>query len=164
MADTKSFKPRKSQSDLFAEYKFFQDSYEGGLTYINGDYLEMHKREKLKDYRRRKRQSSFVNFCKDVIDILTAYLYKEEPTRTFEKEDDTLEAFKENADLEGRPWDRLVRETSKLASTTGIVGSIVDKPKSETTQSKGAELESGIRPYVATYLAQCIWDWEFTKN
>lgn len=166
--DTKTFEISDELKVLFAEYIFFQKSYEGGRTYINGNYLTSHKRESDSGYKRRKEQSSYVNFCKDVIDILTSYLFKEEPTREFKNpEDEALVAFLKDADLDGRSWNKLVRESSKAAGTSGIMGVIVDKPlleNSDQALSKKAELDVNIRPYVAVYLAQCILDWVFKRD
>ena len=166
MADKnlKIFKPRPSLASLFKDYEFFRRSYEGGSAYRDGNYLIRHPREKDADYKRRLDQASFVNFCSDVCDIYTAYLYREQPERKFENKDAVIESFMKDADLEGRAWPKVMRGLSNQASYYGVMGVIVDKPTGKVGASRGAELESNIRPYVAAYSPLAVWDWRFEKD
>ena len=147
---------------LHKKYKFFQDSYDGGQAYKDGKYLIMHKREKDKNFNLRLDRASFMNFCSPVIDINTSYLFREEPTRDLKKPSTAVDSFLEDADLEGRPWNKVIRELSKLAGAMGVMGVIVDKPKGEA-QSRAEELALGIRPYVAVYNPRAILYWEFQR-
>ena len=158
------FKPRQGLAALFKDYEFFRRSYEGGSAYRDGNYLIRHPREKDADYDRRVEQASFVNFCSDTCDIYTAHLYREQPDRKFDNEDPVIEVFMKDADLEGRPWAKVMRGLSNMASYYGAMGAIIDKPKGEVGSSRGAELESGIRPYIAAYSPLNIWDWKFEKD
>lgn len=158
------FKPRTGLNSLFKDYEFFRRSYEGGSAYRDGNYLIRHPREKDADYERRVEQASFVNFCSDVCDIYTSHLFREPPERKFDKEDPVIDVFMADADLEGRSWDKVVRGISNQASYYGAMGVIVDKPKGMVGASAGAELEAGVRPYVAAYSPLAIWDWRFQKD
>jgi hypothetical protein len=164
IGDSESFKKRKSFVQIFKDYDFFRRSYEGGSAYRDGKFLIQHPREKGPDYERRLEQASFVNFCRDVVEIYVSYLYREQPERKAEKSDEVLEAFLKNADLEGRAWGKVMRNLSKMASYYGVMGAIVDKPKGEAEASRGAELEAGVRPYIAAYTPLAIWDWKFGKD
>lgn len=149
----------KKKHDL---YKFLQDSYEGGQVYEEGKYLIKHKRESKEDYELRLSRASFMNFCAPVVDIYTSYLFREEPTRTEKKKSTVVDLFLEDADMEGRPWNKVMRELSKLAGASSIMGVIIDKPKGEAA-SRGEELQNGIRPYAAIYNPQAILHWEFKR-
>ena len=163
-----TFQPNQAlQSGLLDQYNFLRRSYEGGAAYKEGKYLIKHVREKDPDYIRRLEQASFVNFCGDTVDLYNSYLYRVPPVRDFKVEDPALDSFREDADLDGRPWQKVVRELAKLAGAMGIMGAIVDKPQAQEGQepkSKAAEQDAGIRPYVATYPPQSIWDWKFKRN
>jgi hypothetical protein len=158
------FKPRQELISLFKEYDFFRRSYEGGSAYRDGKFLIRHPRENDDDYERRLEQASYVNFCSDVCDIYTAYLYREQPERKFKNKDAVIEAFMVDADLEGRAWPKVMRGLSNMASYFGLMGIIVDKPTGKIGVSRAAELEAGIRPYVAAYTPLSIWDWKFSKD
>lgn len=147
---------------LHEQYKFFEDSYDGGQAYKDGGYLIRHKRESDPDFKLRVDRSSFMNFCSPIIDINTSYLFREEPTRDLKKPSAAVDEFLADADLEGRPWNKVIREQSKLSGTMGIIGAIIDKPKGEAL-SRADEIDQGIRPYIATYNARAILYWEFER-
>ena len=147
---------------LHKKYKFFQDSYDGGQAYKDGKYLIRHKREKDENFKLRLERASFMNFCAPVIDVNTSYLFREEPTRDLKKDSTAVDDFLVDADLEGRPWNKVVRELSKLAGAMGAMGVIVDKPKGKAI-SRAEELKLGIRPYVAIYNPRAILYWEFER-
>lgn len=163
-ASEQIFKPRQELKQLFKDYEFFRRSYEGGSAYRDGNYLIRHPREKDDDYERRQEQASFVNFCSDVCDIYTSYLFREQPERKFKNDGGVIEAFLADADLDGRSWDKTIRGLSNMASYYGAMGVIVDKPTGKVGASRGEELEAGIRPYVAAYSPLAIWDWKFSKD
>lgn len=169
-SEKKDFKPRASlqtslsgSSSRFDDYEFFRRSYEGGSAYRDGDYLIQHAREKDEDYKNRKEQSSFVNFCGDVVDIYNSHLFKEEPKREFKSKSVMLDSFLEDADLEGRTWSTVMRELSKMAGYYGVMGAIIDKPQGNGEKSKGEEQTKGIRPYIAPYSPLSIWDWKYER-
>ena len=164
IGDNQKFEKRKSFEQIFKDYDFFRRSYEGGSAYREGKFLIRHPREKEDNYKRRLKQASFVNFCRDVVEIYVSYLYREQPERKADKSDEVLETFLKNADLQGRAWGKVMRNLSKMASYYGIMGAIVDKPQGEKGASKGAELEAGVRPYIAAYSPLAIWDWKFGKD
>ena len=123
---TEKFQPEGNKL-LRADYKYFERSYEGGSAYRDGSYLLKHKRESDGDYERRLKQSSFVNFCADVVDIYNSYLYREQPSREIKNKTVAVETFLKDADLEGRPWAKVMRNTSKMAGFYGVLGAIIDK-------------------------------------
>lgn len=165
-ADSKNFKKRKDLGVLDLEYRFFQDSYEGGAAYKAGEYLVRHRRETLKNYQARLKKASYTNFCQSIVDVYNAYLYKDKITRDLAGISKSVQdEFLKNADLEGRPWSKVVREIAKLAGVYGFMLAIVDKPTAtdEETKSKGAEIENGVRPYVAIYTPRDILDYTFIR-
>ena len=161
----RNFKKNDALAKLDIEYKFLQDSYEGGTAYRLGKYLLQHRRESNTNYDARLKKASYTNFCQSIIDINTSYLYKDEITRDLTGiEESVKDKFLKNADLEGRPWSKVVREQSKLAGVYGYMLVIVDKPQAEPGQSKGAELENEIRPYVATYTPRDVISYTFRRQ
>ena len=149
------------------EWELFRRSYVGGQEYREGEYLIKHAMETNTAFRNRVKQAMFVNYCAPIVDIYTAYLFKERPSRDIAGMDG--EAFKQflfNADLEGRSYGKLMRELSRWASVFGHMGVIVDKPVSDGAKSRAEELAFGVRPYISYYKPSAIinWGWELNYS
>jgi len=144
------FKRNPKIEEILPRLKFFNDSYKGGQAYRDGRYLKKHRVESSESYNERLKVASFRNFCAPIVDIYTAYLYRDEPTREFGSIEKEVQLFLENADLEDRSWNKVVRELSKQASKYGMMGAIIDKPQGEV-RTKADEVAQGMRPYIVPY-------------
>lgn len=147
------FTRQKDLDAIQARLRFFRDSYQGGIAYMAGKYLKPHRREKGDAYKTRLEFASFRNYCAPIIDIYTAYLYREKITRELKNLEAETEEFMLDADFEGHTFQKFIRETSKHNGKYGFFGVVVDKPQAEggSTPTKAQEEEQGIRPYVVPY-------------
>jgi hypothetical protein len=75
----------------------------------------------------------------------------------------TVEQFKDDADLEGRSFEALMREAQRFASIYGHVWLLMDKP-STNVMTRAEELNQGIRPYLNIYTPENVLDWHYTRN
>jgi len=160
----------KGHSDRNAmddRYELYRRSYVGGAEYASGNYLIRHSQEGKRDYARRVKEAVYTNYSAPIVDVLSAYLFREKPQRAFGAGADTnkaMEAFSDNADMRGRSLPVVMRETSKWASVFGFMGVIVDKPLAPDAVNRAQELELGVRPYITQYSPQHIVNWKFETN
>jgi hypothetical protein len=75
----------------------------------------------------------------------------------------SVEQFKDDADLEGRSFEALMREAQRFASIYGHVWLLMDKP-STNVMTRAEELDQGIRPYLNIYTPENVLDWHYTRN
>jgi len=66
-----------------ATYKLLADSYKGGIDYINAtpSHLIPYDREYKAAFERRKERSVYINFLQPIVDLLSGFVFKEEPDR-----------------------------------------------------------------------------------
>lgn len=151
---------------------FFIRSYMGGRFYRAGDYLVKHPFESETNYKRRQDLAYFYNYCAPIIDILTAYLYRKAPERSYGSLSSApappripvtlFDAFWWNCDYEGTTFDQFMRNAQRLASVYHRVSIIVDKPQGlPLTQAQA--LEQDIRPYLALVTPENLLDWRYAR-
>jgi len=70
--------------------------------------------------------------------------------------------FLDDADLEGRSYDSLLREMQTYASVYGHCWLIIDKPNSNA-RTRAEELQQEIRPYINIYTPENIIDWNYSR-
>ena len=78
-------------------------------------------------------------------------------------ENQALAQFLDDADLEGRSFDSVMRDATTLANIYGHVLLILDKPTSEAN-TLAEELAEGIRPYLSIITPENIVDWEWERQ
>jgi hypothetical protein len=145
------------------EWKFFVDSYFGGLQYRQGGYLLKHPFESIANFERREATAYFYNLCQPIVDIYSSYLFKgNNITREFDGlEDDKLfQNFLKDANFEGKSLDQFMREANKWASVYGIIYVFMDKP-SVTGLTRAVEIEEDLRPYSYFITPENLINWEY---
>lgn len=158
------FQKHKDLEEINKRIIFLKDSFLGGDNYKKGGYLPQYPREEDDDFAIRLDMATFTNHCASIVEIYNSYLYKEGVARDFGKlQGAEFDAFLADADMMGRSYPKLMREISKHAGAVGFWGVIVDKPEGEAA-SKGAELEKGIRPYIAVYAPTSIIDYVYSYD
>lgn len=145
-------------------WEFLIRSYLGGIEYRFGNYLTKYVMESSSEYISRLAQTPLDNHCKSVVHIFNSFLFRTEPDRDFGSMEGMpeLEAFLEDADLEGRTWDSFMKDVNILSSVYGSVLVLVDK-SDVNVGTRAEELEQGLRPYVSIYTPENILDWAFTR-
>ena len=131
---------------MIPRWEYFIRSYLGGKEYQDGKFLQAYQLEFENEYYKRIAFTPLDNHCRNIIDIYSSFLFRVEPTRNFGSlaDDMSLEQFLEDADLEGRSFEALMREAQRFASVYGHVWLLMDKP-STNVMTRAEELDQGIR-------------------
>ena len=150
---------------MIPRWEYFIRSYLGGKEYQDGKFLQAYQLEFENEYYKRIAFTPLDNHCRNIIDIYSSFLFRVEPTRNFGSlaDDMSVEQFLEDADLEGRSFEALMREAQRFASIYGHVWLLMDKP-STNVMTRAEELDQGIRPYLNIYTPENVLDWHYTRN
>ena len=158
-----------SKHDLWhsniSNWEFYIRSYLGGNDYKNGYYLHRYILETPEEYDARIRHTPVDNHCKNVVQIYTSFLWRVPPTRDYGDLDGDLQlaSFLEDADLDGRNFNTIMREVQMNASIYGNCWVIVDKPQSNA-KTRAEELAQDIRPYVSIYTPENVVNWNYRRS
>lgn len=145
-------------------WQFLGDSYQGGYDYFAGRYLEPYYYESRDDYEKRLRQVALDNHVKSITGIYNSFLFRKRIKRNYNNlEGPALEAFIDDADLDGRSYDAFMRDLSSLTMVYGNCWVIVDKPNSDAF-TRADELNQEIRPYVSIFTPDNVLDWEYARQ
>jgi hypothetical protein len=149
---------------MMPRWEYFIRSYLGGKEYQDGKFLQEYQLELESEYFKRLAYTPLDNHARNVIDIYSSFLFRVLPTRELGSltDDMSVEQFLDDADLEGRSFNALMREAQNYASIYGHCWIMVDKP-SVNVMTRGEELEQGIRPYLNIYTPENILDWKYTR-
>ena len=150
---------------MMPRWEYFIRSYLGGKEYQDGKFLQPYQLEFENEYHKRINFTPLDNHCRNIIDIYSSFLFRVEPVRQYGSltEDMSVEQFKDDADLEGRSFNGLMREAQRFASIYGHVWLLMDKP-STNVMTRAEELDQGIRPYLNIYTPENVLDWHYTRN
>jgi len=150
---------------MMPRWEYFIRSYLGGKEYQDGKYLQPYQLEFENEYYKRIQYTALDNHCRNIVDIYSSFLFRVEPTRQLGtlQDDLSVEQFLDDADLEGRSFDDLMREAQRLASVYGHIWLLIDKP-STNVMTRAEELDQGIRPYINIYTPENVLDWHYTRN
>ena len=150
---------------MIPRWEYFIRSYLGGKEYADGKFLQAYQLEFENEYYKRIAFTPLDNHCRNIIDIYSSFLFRVEPTRNFGSlaDDMSVDQFLEDADLEGRSFEALMREAQRFASVYGHVWLLMDKP-STNVMTRAEELDQGIRPYLNIYTPENVLDWHYTRN
>ena len=145
-------------------WEFYIRSFLGGNDYKNGYNLHRYILETPEEYDQRIRHTPVDNHCRNVVQIYSSFLWRVPPSRDYGKlnGDPQLEAFIEDADLDGRSFNNVMREMQSQASIYGNCWAIVDKPQ-VNTKTRAEELEQDIRPYISIYTPENVVNWHYSR-
>ena len=148
-----------------SNWEFYIRSYLGGNDYKNGYYLHRYVLESPEEYDQRVRHTPLDNHCKNVVQIYTSFLWRVPPTREYGDLDNEpqLTSFIQDADLDGRSFDSVMREVQMNASIYGNCWVVVDKPQSNA-KTRAEELAQDIRPYISIYTPENIVNWNYARS
>tara|TARA_B100001063_G_C16752778_1_gene551223 strand:- start:395 stop:1813 length:1419 start_codon:yes stop_codon:yes gene_type:complete len=148
-----------------SNWEFYIRSYLGGNDYKNGYYLHRYVLESPEEYDQRVRHTPLDNHCKNVVQIYTSFLWRVPPSRDYGDLDNEpqLSSFIQDADLDGRSFDSVMREVQMNASIYGNCWIVVDKPQSNA-KTRAEELAQDIRPYISIYTPENIVNWNYARS
>jgi hypothetical protein len=159
-------------TDAHEAYKFYHnrwlflgDSYTGGYDFFRGKYLEPYYYESRDDYEKRMRQVALDNHVSSIVGIYNSFMFRKNIKRDMGNlsEDENLEAFMKDADLDGRSFHAFMRDVSSAAMVYGNCWVIVDKPITQV-DTRAEALQQGIRPYVSLFTPDNVLDWKYERQ
>lgn len=145
-------------------WRYLLNSYMGGVEYQRGQYLTRYVNESEAEYQARLLSTPIENHCKSVISTYISFLFRNEPERDFAtlEGDPVLEAFLEDADLDGRSFDNFMKEVSTWSSVFGHCWVLCVKPNIGAA-TLGEEIAQGVRPYVTLVTPLTVLDWTWMR-
>lgn len=155
----------KHYQEKFKDWHFHLMSYLGGQDYQEGYQLNRYILETDQEYLKRAENTPIDNHCKNVVQIYSSFLFRVPPTRDYGslQGDPQLESFINDADLDGRSFNNVIREMQVNASIYGTCWAILDKPAVQT-QTRAEEIQLDIRPYISLYTPENVLNWDFERT
>jgi len=155
----------KHYEEKFQDWNFHLMSYLGGQDYQNAYQLNRYILETDEEYLKRAENTPIDNHCKNVVQIYSSFLFRVPPTRDYGSlsGDPQLQSFINDADLDGRSFDNVIREMQVNASIYGTCWAILDKPAVQT-QTRAEEIQLDIRPYMSLYTPENVLNWNFQRS
>jgi hypothetical protein len=146
-------------------WRFLLESYMGGEEYQRGLHLTKYINETAGEYQARLQATPLENHCKSVISSYISFLFRNPPSREYGtiEYDLQLQDFLEDADLDGRSFDAFMKEVSVWASVFGHCWVLIVKPN-VGAETKGDELQLGVRPYVNLITPLLVTDWRWNRQ
>jgi len=155
----------KHYEEKFKDWHFHLMSYLGGQDYQDGYQLNRYILETDEEYLKRAENTPIDNHCKNVVQIYSSFLFRVPPTRNYGAltGNEQLNSFLDDADLDGRSFNNVIREMQMNASIYGTCWAVLDKPAVQT-QSRAEELQLDIRPYMSLYTPENVLNWNFERG
>ena len=146
------------------QWQFLFESYVGGQAYKDAGHLTRYVNESPGEYGARLESTPLQNHCNSTISVYNSFLFRNNPTRTFGSIESLpeLEDFLYDADMDGRSFNAFMKDVSTHASIFGHCWVIVAKPY-VGAQTRGEEMEQGVRPYVNMLSPLVVLDWSWKR-
>jgi hypothetical protein len=147
------------------QWRFLQDSYEGGIAYKSKNYLTRYVNETESEYRQRVIQTPFDNHCRSIVSIYNSFIFKNPLIREFGIYSDNplILSILKDADRENRSLDSFMSDVNITATIFGHALVIVDKPE-VSLNTRAEEIDYDVRPYVTMFNPIQILDWDYKQN
>ena len=144
---------------------FLYHSYIGGDTYRRGEYLTKYTNESEADYEERLAVTPLDNHAAGVISVYNSFLFRTAPKRDWGRltGSTAVEAFMQDADLEGRSLDAFMKDVFTFAAIFGHTWVLTVKPATNAN-TRADELSQGVRPYVSVITPLVVLDWRFRRG
>nr|BAR20309.1 portal protein [uncultured Mediterranean phage uvMED] len=155
----------KDYQETVNNWEYYIRSYNGGYDYMIGQYLNRYNLELDNEFNQRLANTPCDNHCKNVIQIYSSFLFRVKPSRNFGSlgDEQSLQNFLKDADLEGNSLSNVVKSAQNYASIYGHCFMILDKPNIQTS-TRAEELQQDIRPYVSIVTPENVLDWNFERQ
>lgn len=148
------------------EWAFLNAMYDGIRMIVELGLIGAHEREDVESYSRRISELFGLNYSRAVVDLVTFYLFKKEPTRTLPDalaNDSAWAAFLSDCNLYGDSFADFMADRGRWAAVQGTMGFLIDKPPM-AAENKAQERDLGIYPYIASYFPSSILDWYYERD
>jgi hypothetical protein len=142
-------------------WKFCECTYEGGRDWFNAN-IHPYLKEGTREYTDRLKRAYRFNHTKEVVALVTKYIFKAGVVRNTDDAPAALKQFWTQACLDGSPIDVLMKRVSDWTSINGRVWMVVDSKASQGTISKADEKKGDTRIY--SYLVKQNDVLDFSKD
>lgn len=154
-------------NDNKEHWEYLMRSYLGGLAYQRSGYLTRYQLETDAEYAARLRNTPLDNHCKSIIATYISFLFRLDAERELGTWQDNpqVQAFIDDADLEGAELDDFMKMVATWALVFGHSWIILTKPNIDAV-TMADEIAAGVRPYanVLTPLTVLDWTWSRQRN
>jgi len=152
-------------NDNYTRWLFLLESYMGGEVYRKGQHLTRYQLETEAQYIARLASTPLDNHCRSVVNVYNSFMFREEPERELGslELDPSLRDFLNDADLEGRDLDSVMKEVSTWASVFGHCYILLSKPNIDAV-TRADELAEGVRPYISLLTPLTVYDWTYERG
>ena len=146
-------------------WQFLMDSYQGGDSYRNGQYLQRYQLENEREYAARLANTPLDNQVRGLVNLYVSFLFRQSPDRDLGTLENipASELILEDADLDGRNMNAFMKDVATWSSVFGHVWVCVSKP-SVGAVTLADELAQGSRPYLSLYTPLSVLDWTFERQ
>ncbi|TDW20415.1 hypothetical protein EV128_12545 [Rhizobium azibense] len=108
-----------------AHWHFLERTYEGGRTWFEENIFKYHK-EGPDEYKARIDRAYRFNHTREVVELVTKYLFKGQITRDTDNASQTVKDFWKSSTLQNMRIDQLMRSSGTSSSVKGRVALVVD--------------------------------------
>ena len=120
-------------------------------------YLPQEPGEEKEDYDIRRNRSTLTNFFKKTIKTFAGRIFEDHVT--IDDQDD-LDDFADNVDLEGRDFHRFAHDFARYALRDGLRFIMIDAPVADDVKTKADEIAANIRPYLVEVDRRNVLGWK----
>jgi len=137
-------------------------AYEGGPDFANEAHIFRHFRENEDDFRDRSKRLHYINYCDQLVDFYTNFIFSETIDRNGGSNQDWYDKFVQDVDCCGTSLDSYMRRISDEVQVFGIVYTLVDAPPlppGTNSLTKQQEMDAQLRPYWVYIRPAEVMDW-----
>jgi hypothetical protein len=149
----------------YNRWLFYLESYMGGEEYRKGQHLTKYQLESEAEYRARLEVTPLDNHCRSVVNVYNSFMFREMPDREYGslEAEPTVEDFLEDADLEGRSLDAVMKDVATWSSVFGHVWMLLSKPNIGAN-TLADEIADSVRPYLSIITPLTVYDWTYARG
>lgn len=145
-----------------SHWNLCMSAYEGGPEFANEMNIFRHFRENEDDFRDRTRRLHYINYCEQLVDFYTNFIFSETIDRDPGDNAAWFNQFILDVDRCGTSLEEYMRRVSDESQIYGLVYTFIDAPplpEGVDTVSKQDEADLKMRPYWVLMRPDEILDW-----
>lgn len=149
--------------DTIEHWNFLEETYGGGREWFEGNIFKYMKEGDTEFAERLARCYRF-NHSREVVDLLTKYLFKQHIVRNEENAPESVKKFWKKATKSGLSIRDLVRQICKRTSVSGRIGIVIDNTRTgspDAIVSMAAAAAANIRTYAYLVGPDQLLDYSF---
>lgn len=120
---------------LSAHWQYVEETYQGGRAWFDGNIFK-YRREGDEEFADRKKRAYRFNHTREVVDLISKYVFKSDVTRGTGDAPDELKKFWKKATRGGEGIDVLMRQADRMISVFGQPYIVVDSTLSMPADGK----------------------------